>query len=142
MTAAFLDKLELEYIDGRNWRVTHLFRYRTAAGTQIAVPRDFVTDFASIPRGLWNLLPPTSSCGQASVIHDFAYTRQFCTRADADALLLEAMGVIGVGRLKRYTIYTAVRLGGGGIWKRHTAELEEAERRTRALRADDPDPAA
>lgn len=127
MPAAFLDKLELEYIDGRQWRVTQPFRYQTEAGKTITVPMGFVTDFASIPRGLWNVMPPTSTCGEAAVVHDFAYTQQCCTRAEADAILYEAMGVIHATRWTRWTVYAGVRLGGWGIWRRHTAELRKLQ---------------
>lgn len=133
MTAAFVDPLELEYIDGRQWRITKMFRYRTAAGWVITVPRSFVTDFASIPRGLWNIFPPTTSCGQASVVHDWLYTTQPCDRGKADAILKEAMEVIGAKRLTRWLVYAGVRTGGHWIWKRHTADLNEASRRLAAF---------
>lgn len=139
--AAFLDPLELEYVDGRHWRLTRMFRYRTEDNWVITVPCNFVTDFASIPRGLWNIFPPTTSCGQASVIHDWLYTTQPCDRGKADSILKEAMEVIHAKRLTRWLVYAGVRVGGHWIWQRHTAELEEAQRRLDAFAADDDDAA-
>lgn len=139
--AAFLDPLDLEYIDGRHWRVIKQFRYRTKDDWVITVPTDFVTDFASIPRGLWNIFPPTTSCGQASVVHDWIYTSQPCTRAKADGVLREAMEVIGAKRLTRWLVYAGVRAGGHFIWQRHTDDLNEASRRLAALAADGDDAA-
>lgn len=44
---------------------------------RIAVPKGFVTDFASIPQGLWSLgLSPHGRYGRAAVIHDYLYWSQ------------------------------------------------------------------
>src|SRR5437773_4766029 len=123
MTAAFLDKLELEYLDGKTWRLTSVFRYQAAAGNIITIPAGFLTDFASIPRGLWNVLPPTSACGDGAVVHDYLYSTQPCTRAQADGILIEAMAVQGIGRLTRALVWAGVRVGGAGIWERHRQAL-------------------
>lgn len=117
MSVKFEDALDLEYIDGRNWLVTQDFFYDTdikaPVGSRIEVPKGFVTDFASIPRVLWNVLPPTGGYGKAAVIHDLLYrTAGLATRPEADSILLEAMTALGVGRLTRYTIYSGVRVGG------------------------------
>lgn len=123
--AGFLAPLELEYVDGRTWKVKAPFVYETtilppaAYGAVIlAVSIDFVTDFASIPRVLWNILPPTGRYGKAAVIHDLLYrTKGLATRAQADAILFEAMGVLGVRWLTRWTIYSGVRVGGARSYK-------------------------
>lgn len=39
----------------------------------IVVPTGFVTDFASIPWGLWNLFPPLGPWARPAIIHDFLY---------------------------------------------------------------------
>ncbi len=127
---SFLTPLELEYIDGRNWRVTAPFVYRTN-GDEIAIPSGFITDFASIPRIFWNILPPTGNYGKAAVVHDLLYRcggriryaqaldgswtyRQY-SRAEADGVLRDAMTVLGVGRITRGVIYGAVRAFGVGF---------------------------
>jgi len=115
----FLLPLELEYIDGRNWRVAAGFDFESEVlDAIVSIPVDFVTDFASIPRAFWSLLPPTGTYGKAAVVHDFLYrTPGFATRAQADAVLREAMEILNVGWLTRQIIYRGVRLGGSSSYK-------------------------
>jgi hypothetical protein len=110
----FLTPLRLEYLDGRDWKVIREFRYRSEDAIErvVRVPRGFVTDFASIPRFLWRVLPPTGKYGKAAVIHDFLYRTQACTRAEADAVFLEAMTDLSVGFWRRHAMHVAVRLFG------------------------------
>lgn len=135
MGGKFLDPLELEWIDGRTWRLTAGFRYHlgTPDGDEaVVIPAGFVTDFASIPRALWPLLPPTGAYGKAAVVHDWLYERRVVVRVatpsfpvvlrlvdrgEADGVLSEAMAVIGVGRLTRWTIHAGVRAGGWVPWR-------------------------
>src|SRR6478736_2725004 len=119
MTASFTSKLELEYIDGHNWLLTAGFDYASDVeglneeGGIIHVPKDFITDFASIPRGLWNLFPPTGKYGKAAVIHDFLYRMTDYDRDICDKVLLEGMEVLGVNWATRHIVYRAVRIFGG-----------------------------
>lgn len=66
----------------------------------IRAPAGSVTDFASIPRALWWLLPPAGFYGPAAIIHDYMYRtgqtagghwRRSVTRREADAAFLRAM---------------------------------------------------
>lgn len=98
----------------------------------ITVPAGFETDFASIPWGLYNLFPPMGPWSRPAIVHDFLYaTRGTCimsgrrwvtgrtadyTRAEADAIFLEAMEVVGVPAWRRTVMYRAVWLGGGRGW--------------------------
>lgn len=88
----------------------------------------FTTDFASIPRFLWRVLPPAGSAYDApAVIHDLLYRQQAIqgraiTRAFADAVLNEAMTVKGVARWKRWTIIAGLRLGGWKVWNEYTGK--------------------
>ena len=116
----FDSPLELEYIDGHNWRVTAAFNYHTDVHPLVVVriPAGFITDFASIPRGLWNLFPPTGGYGKAAVVHDFLYrTVGPWTRRNADDVFREAMEYLGVGWWTRNTLYRGVRLFGGHSWR-------------------------
>ena len=101
-----------------------LFRslvYRTRAWRLITVPAGFETDFASIPRGLWNILPKHGRQDKAAVLHDYLYVHNGVTRAEADALFREAMEAEGVGRVARNAMYLGVRIGGGRTWDRYRA---------------------
>lgn len=132
MSPSFLTPLDLEFIDGHLWSLTAPLEYHLGAvdGPEyVQVPTGFLTDFTSIPRGLWNLLPPTGRYGKAAVVHDFLYQDRvirsgtlvfrLCDRGEADKIFLEAMGVLGVGWLTRHTIYAGVRLGGWLPWNRY-----------------------
>jgi hypothetical protein len=126
MGGRFLEPLQLEYIDGRKWKVLKAFEYLTQQSELVVVPVGFVTDFASIPKVLWNVLPPTGSYGKAAVVHDLLYRTavvrvttsigstydRAIDRARADAIFLEAMQTLGVGWFTRSTIYSGVRVGG------------------------------
>jgi hypothetical protein len=103
----------------RNWLLLDGFAFDSAVLQRVVeVPPGFVTDFASIPRPLWSLLPPTGTYGRAAVIHDFLYRAVgYCPRAAADRTLLEAMTVLGVARLTRWAIYGGVRLGGASSYQ-------------------------
>lgn len=117
MQPSFHTPLVLEYLDGQNYRLTSEFKYDSSVGT-FTVPAGFVTDFASIPKPLWNLLPPTGSYGKAAVVHDFLYrTPGQASKEIADAIFLEAMAALDVGVFTRYTMYLAVRLFGGKAYK-------------------------
>ena len=110
--AGFLSPLKLEYLDGREWRVDEPFEYHIGSpesGMVIRVRAGFKTDFASVPRLFWRIFPPTGTYGKAAVIHDHLYRTALTSRAMADAIFLEAMGVLNVARWKRWAMYLAVR---------------------------------
>jgi hypothetical protein len=115
----FETELDLTYLDGRTWRVLQTFNYSSVVLARVVViAAGFLTDFASIPRGLWAIWPPTGPYGKAAVVHDWLYrTPGVATRADADRTLLEAMEVLQVGWLTRQVIYRGVRLGGGPAYR-------------------------
>lgn len=84
----------------------------------VTVPTGFKSDFASVPRIFWPFITPLSGGLRAPVVHDYIYTRkrsQF-TRKQADELFLEIMQADGVGALKRYSMYFAVRVAGWYYW--------------------------
>lgn len=85
----------------------------------IEVPAKFVTDLASIPRILWNVLPPIGAYDAAAVVHDYLYAYNGVTRAQADSVLNEAMGVCNVDALQRSAIYAGVRVGGWKPWNEY-----------------------
>lgn len=122
MTQEFLTPLLLEYLDGRNYRVLRKFVYEIRQGERIAVPRGFVTDFASVPRILWRVLPPTGQYGKAAVIHDYLYRTSILqySRAEADLIFYEAMEDLGVNAWTSKLMYWAVRLFGRRAYKERT----------------------
>lgn len=106
-------------------RLLRGFSYRTRdarGGEIVAVPAGFVTDFASVPWGFWNLEPPLGDAGKAAVVHDYLYATKGlggrCSRAQADAIFREALADLGVSLWKRDLLWAAVRVGGAGGWGR------------------------
>ena len=107
--------------NGRDWQLLDPFEYyrEDDADTIITVPAGFITDFASIPRGLWWLYPPTGRYGKAAVIHDYLYRTPGyqCTRKEADQIFVEAMAVLGVPRYRRSVMYRSLRMFGARNFK-------------------------
>jgi hypothetical protein len=86
----------------------------------VLVPAGATTDLASIPRPVWSLFPPDGEWVEAAVVHDYLYRTKGLqgrySRAQADAVLRDAMADLGVAGWKRAAIYAAVRIGGKGGW--------------------------
>jgi len=82
----------------------------------ITVPAGFETDFASVPRAFWRIVPPWGEYSPAAVVHDYLYATALLPRAGADWVFLELMTELGVPWWKRQAMYRAVRLGGGFAW--------------------------
>lgn len=133
--ASFTTPLDLRYMDGRLWEVRAPFEYHLdhlGSTERVIIPIGFITDFASIPRALWRVLPPTGKYGKAAVIHDWLYQKRIVTvlwpttdtavstrlveRGEADHILLEGMQALEVGWFTRSTIYSGVRTGGWYAW--------------------------
>lgn len=115
--------LHLEWSAPRKGVFTAPFAFVSAQLGRVEIEVGFDTDFASVPRGLWNLYPPDGDYTPAALIHDALYWHQaLCegglpvTREQADAVFFEAMTVLGIGWLTRSILYRAVRLGGGAAW--------------------------
>ena len=109
-----------ELLKDRKRRLVEPLTYSSSMGV-VPVHIGFITDFASIPRVLWPLLPPDGSYAKAAVIHDYLYTYQaiggrWITRKQADQVFLEAMEDSGVGFITRMTVYAGVRFGGWIAW--------------------------
>jgi len=83
------------------------------------VPAGYCTDFASVPRWLWWLVPPRGRWNRAAILHDYLYDKHV-DRFLADALFRLGMAELGVPWLPRNAMYFAVRLFGGFTrsWRR------------------------
>ncbi len=79
--------------------------------TLIDVPAGYRTDFASIPRLFWRVLPPAGKYGKAAVIHDWLcdVNPKLCDHKLAADVFNEAMAVLGVGKMKRWIMVSAVK---------------------------------
>lgn len=91
----------------------------TECGVTVDVPEGFKTDFASVPRIFWNIIPPTGDYAFAAVIHDYLYVTGDVKRKKADTIFLTLMKKAGVSFWKRRVMYRAVRLGGWIFWDKN-----------------------
>lgn len=113
--------------DGKTWVLVRAFGYEVGeegSGDRVDVAVGFQTDFASIPRLLWFVLPKWGRYGNASVIHDWLYWTRCRPRVEADAIFHEAMGVLRVRALTRLVIWAAVRAFGWLAWIRNRADRD------------------
>lgn len=101
--------------------------YTTQDGWAITVPAGFETDFASIPRALWAVIPPRGKYNRPAIIHDLLYRtapydpvrRTPCTQARADSILREACQDCDDRFTQRWAIYLGLRLGGFVTWNNY-----------------------
>lgn len=93
---------------------------------KIVVPKGFKWDGGSVPRIFWNIVDPWGSASKAYLLHDWLYSTQQRSRLVSDAILMEAMEVLGVGLIKRKLIFRGVRIGGWVAWAAHKKELAAA----------------
>lgn len=108
----FKSSLILHYrskpIDGKWFRLVEPLDYVSVAGVVYRVPIGVNTDFASIPRGLRNIIPRVGTHGKAAVLHDWLCEFNIVPREEADRLFLEAMKILKVRFTRRRVMYSAV----------------------------------
>lgn len=124
------------FADGNYWYLVETLLYDIRnTGNRIIVPKGFVTDFASIPRPIWSILPKWAEYGTASVVHDYLYWTQQCRRKQADRIFLAAMIDSGVSNWKCWTVYLAVRSFGYFSYKANKNLRKQAH--IRVMREED-----
>jgi len=121
MKARFLSRLVVRDNGGKFVLEQRLVYQSKLLKGMLTVPAGFPTDFATIPRTLWSVLPPLGKYDAAAVCHDKLYRvgsfrHRRISRALADQVLNEAMRASGVSHVKRCLIYWGVRLFGWIVW--------------------------
>ncbi len=116
--------------DKQLYELLEAFSYQSdKLGFTVTAPVGMVTDFASVPRAVWNIIDPEDPrIGWGSVIHDVLYKLQgdlgaglpIITREQADATLRECMEVCGASNWIRSAVYWALRAGGASAWNNPT----------------------
>lgn len=114
--------LKLEHItDSNMWKL--LEDFQVPIGPQLIVPKDTLTDLASIPKCLrWFIDNDEDGVIQSAVTHDYIYAvdikpRWYTTKASADKLFYNLLRYYGMGYFKAQTAYIAVKLFGKGNFK-------------------------
>lgn len=123
------------------WTLFDTFEYRLRShdgAEHVRVAVGFVTDFASIPRLLWWIWPPSQGPYlAAALVHDCLYKTGYVlnrhtghkrriTRDEADDVIKEVMEVCRTPFLTKRCIYRGVRLGGWVAWNKHRKEDADA----------------
>lgn len=104
----------------------------------ITVPAGFVTDFASIPRIFWSLLPPDGKYVYPAIIHDYMYWVQDRSKSEADEILKIGMEEFDVSWIDRIAIYNAVKKFGGKAWEENARLRRGGEKRVLSKFPQDP----
>ena len=97
--------------------------------SQVNITRGFITDFASVPRLFWSLVPPTGRYGFAALFHDYAYWQQTMNRTDADELFSDTMIELEVSSWTRRLLYYSVRIFGFVAWRNNAAAKSTGDKR-------------
>ena len=112
---AFRTFLVVRAIDERFWKLESDLVYE-GSKDHFVVPEGYRTDFASVPRMFWWLIPRYGRYTEAAVLHDFlcdeSKEKRF-NRCDADGIFRRTLRELGVGYLRRRLMWAAVRWGGG-----------------------------
>lgn len=121
MNPGFYTPLEVSPADGKddgNWILQRNLNYYSGVLQRaVIVPAGFETNFASVPRIPVAFELAGGKANEASVVHDYLYSRaDLCTRAQADAVFKEAMGLTGVPAWRANIMWAAVRLFGQSHW--------------------------
>jgi len=104
----------------------------------VNVPQGFVTDFASVPRVFWSLLPPDGNYIYPAIVHDYMYWNQERPREEADEIFRIGMEEFRVSRVERFAIYNAVKKFGAGAWEENAELKKQGEKRILAKFPEDP----
>lgn len=108
-----------EWVEEDHWwtegETVYRSDYLDAEGNPIVVtvPDHYKTDLASIPKfppGLRTLLIRNGHHRMAAVIHDYLCGVEGFDRKLADKIFLEAMRLLGVGRIRSRLMYWAVSI--------------------------------
>lgn len=124
-------KLIVEDMGDGKWRLAEPLHHEGRM-VWFTLPKGIVTDFASVPRILWSVVSPTGAHSVAAVCHDWSYAvkprvvyrakgtsvSMPLSRAQADAVFYWVMRESGVGRVRAWVMWLAVRIGGRRAWNK------------------------
>lgn len=111
---SFTEPLIVEVLDDddRPFRVFKQLIYHVGtypSDELIIVPEGFRTDFATVPRGFRFLIDRVGVHSKACLIHDVIVAYELRSRKEADHIFFEALTVLKVSPIRKWTMYLAVR---------------------------------
>lgn len=105
--------VDVRQVDQKAWTLLETLNY-TAAREHFTVPKLSPTDFASIPRIFVWFIPTYGKYTKAAILHDDLCRRvktDGFSRREADGIFRQAMRLQDVAFLRRWVMWTGVRLG-------------------------------
>jgi len=105
---------------------------------RVLVPRNFVSDLASVPRAFWSLLRPEPQFIYAAVIHDYLYWTQSTSREVADRVFREVLLELNTPQVQTEVLYNAARSFGQGAWDANARAKQAGEKRVVVRLPEDP----
>ena len=121
-------KVEIFSKAGDTWLRTLTDSHFTLAGRDYTIPAGFECDGASIPRAFWRIIGPPMDCHyiEEAIRHDWLYRSQVVSRKVADRAFFVWLDKKGL-HIRRYLIYTAVRLFGWIAWHKNKKGKNEKQ---------------
>lgn len=117
--------------DGLNIYIVNDFHFM-ADGEIYCIPEGFESDWASVPRVWWRIVPP-HQYPHASLMHDFLYSAEVFDRRKCDDMFYDALRERGASIARAYAMWLAVRIGGATVWARHDRRKVNALREAAGL---------
>lgn len=133
-------RVRLELLaDGIHRRVTRRVLLTDGKGNWFEVPRNFVTDFASVPVAFRRLIDPARGKHVwAAIGHDYLYENHVglgVTREFADRWFKDAMDYYGTPGWREHVAWLGVRAGGWKPWRDYeTGKLKNSNDKLNDLR--------
>lgn len=117
-----LDTRLVNEIDDTHQLLADFVFFSELMGREIVVPKDFITDFASVPRLPFAYMVVGGKGKKAAVIHDWLYSGGLVgdwplDQLTCDKIFAEALKASGYGWLVENLMYAGVRIGGEKYFK-------------------------
>lgn len=104
------------------WKVTTRVKVRCDLSPygRIFIPAGFISDFASVPRLFWGIIPPHGRTASACIVHDYLYEAKpiKATRRQVDLYWKSLLQQCNIPRWQVNVMYAYVRLLGWYTWKK------------------------
>ena len=112
-TSPFKVKVHNVPLKEKPFEVLEDFRFFSAKYPEVVVniPIGYRSDFASVPRVFWAIVPPIGKYSKACVVHDWLIDNienHNLSINKINKILFEGMSVLKVGKFNKYLIYGGV----------------------------------
>lgn len=99
------------------WEVTEDCEVIHITGQIFIIPAGYYSDFASVPRVFWSVIPPQGKSAPASIVHDYMYENQITDRLLTDFFFFRNL-LQAVPEWQAVTMFSIVRAFGKKRWQK------------------------